>query len=107
MEKSPERVAGYEILTNLGRTGWGDNYRARQVSLDREVRLTLLPPEDEAPEIHARATRCATLTHPHLVSGIDFGREEGRSYLVIEWADGFNSVHVTSDNALVCEIRLY
>jgi hypothetical protein len=27
--------------------------------------------------------------------------------LVIEWADGFNSVHVTSENALVCEIRLY
>jgi hypothetical protein len=27
--------------------------------------------------------------------------------LVIEWADGFNSVHVTSDNGLVCEVRLY
>ena len=88
MLESRETISGYEILDPLGRTTWGDSFLARQLSLDRLVHLTVLPPEKDAPAIHEKARRCATLTHPHLVSGIDLGAEAGRTFFVTEWAEG-------------------
>jgi serine/threonine protein kinase len=84
------RIPGYEIYESLGEGPWGESFRARQTRLDRIVQLTLLVPEEEAkgPAIHARARICARLTHPHLVSGIDFGDCSSGKYLVTEWLDG-------------------
>ena len=61
------KFAGYEIIDDLGSNAWGESFRARQVSLDRSVALTVLPPEAEAPAVHALARAAASLTHPNLV----------------------------------------
>jgi serine/threonine-protein kinase len=82
------RIAGYELLENLGVNAWGESWLARQVSLDRRVALTILPPEAEAGNIHTLARAAAAVTHPHLVSGIDFGEADGRPYFVTEWVEG-------------------
>ncbi|MEN8149815.1 MAG: serine/threonine-protein kinase [Planctomycetota bacterium] len=78
-------IAGYQIEKDLGPNAWGRAYRARQVSLDRPVYLTLLHPDFES---IALARACAALTHPHLVSGIDLGECDRGRYLVQEWAEG-------------------
>ena len=73
------------MLDSLVKTPWGETYRARQVSLDRVVSLTVLTANEA---VHARARVCAGLTHPNLVSGIDFGEVSERRYLVTEWVEG-------------------
>jgi serine/threonine protein kinase len=88
VSNSSSAIPGYEILEDLGKSTWGASYQARQVSLDRMVRLTVLPPEDKAPHIHKLARRSAALTHPHLISGIDMGVYPGGIYLVTEWVEG-------------------
>jgi len=80
-----DSIAGYQIEVELGTNAWGRAFRARQVSLDRPVYLTLLPPDFASTNL-ARA--CAGLTHPHLVSGIDFGDSRDGTYLVTEWVEG-------------------
>jgi len=85
---SSNRIPGYEILADLGGSTWGTSFKARQVSLDRVVRLTVLPPEADAPRIHQLARRSAALTHPNLISGIDLGVYPGGTYLVTEWVEG-------------------
>ncbi len=81
-------IPGYEILEELVPNAFGRAFRARQVSLDRIVLLTLLPPQDEESETIRLARTCASLTHPHLISGIDFGPCSEGSFLVTEWVEG-------------------
>jgi len=99
------RIAGYEIKKRLGGGAWGTSFHAVQVSLERPVRITVLPPREKAPEIHERAKAYASLTHPHLVSGIDFGELKGRQYLVTEWVEGTTIGEVVRRGGAVAEDR--
>jgi len=80
-----DSIAGYQVEIELGANAWGQAFRARQVSLDRPVYLTVLAPDFAS---IALAKACAALTHPNLVSGIDFGESGQGRYLVMEWAEG-------------------
>lgn len=101
----PKKIAGYEILEEQGRGAWGRSFRARQVSLDREVMLTVLPEGEEAAKIEPLARICASLTHPHLVSGIDFGTVRGRRYLVTEWVEGPSVADIVRRGGAIAEER--
>lgn len=85
MPRVNDSISGYQIEEDLGANAWGQAFRARQVSLDRPVYLTLLKADFKS---IALARACAALTHPHLVSGIDLGECERGRYLVQEWAEG-------------------
>ena len=102
---SIKKVAGYEILEPLGETAWGRSFKARQVSLDRLVHLTVLPSEKDARSVHAMARICAALTHPHLVSGIDLGQTEGGKFLVTEWVEGPSIGEVVRRGGAIAEER--
>ena len=95
-------IAGYRIEESLGPNAWGRAYRARQISLDRAVYLTLLP--QDFPSI-ALARACAALTHPHLVSGIDLGECPKGRYLVMEWVEGPSIGDVVHRGGPVAEER--
>lgn len=82
------KIAGYELVEDLGANAWGTAYRARQVSLDRPVYVTLLERDSLTRSVEMLVRASAAVTHPHLVSGIDYGEEEGRIYLVTEWVEG-------------------
>src|SRR4051812_29764676 len=66
-----------EIGELLGRGGMGAVYRPRQVRLDRQVALKVLPPEVNSPSFATRFEReartLARLNHPHIVGIYDFG----------------------------------
>ena len=87
------RLGPYEIVSPAGAGGMGEVYRARDTRLDRTVAIKVLPPDltsDPAArqrfEREARAV--AALSHPHICTLHDIGRQDGTDYLVMEYLDG-------------------
>jgi len=81
------------VLEPLGAGGMGEVYRARDVRLDRDVALKLLPEEFFAdPERRARFEReaklLATLNHPGIASIHAFEEADGRHLLAMELVGG-------------------
>ncbi len=88
-----EQIAGYRLLELLGEGAMGAVYKARQLSLDRDVAIKVLSPDlarDEAfvRRFLAEAKAVARVNHTNLISGIDVGDADGLKYLVMEYADG-------------------
>ena len=84
-----------EILEFIGRGGMGFVFKARQLHLDREVALKLLPEKLSAdPRFAERFTRearvLAKLNHPNIVMVHDFGHAGGFYYLLMEYVEGLN-----------------
>ena len=87
----------YRITKLLGRGGMGAVYQARQIELDREVAIKVLPHIMNAadPEALTRfkreATVMARLNHPNIVTVYDSGlNSDGHPYLVMELIDGMD-----------------
>lgn len=86
-------AGSYELLEVVGVGGMGTVYRARHLNSGRIVAIKLLaeasnadPTQRRRFEQEYRAAR--RLSHPYLVEPLDFGVEEGRPYLVMEFIDG-------------------
>ena len=80
--KLPKKVAGYEILRELGRGGMGVVYLARQSGLNRLCALKMIIATGHAsPEALARfqieAEAIAHLQHPNIVQVYEIGAENG------------------------------
>jgi serine/threonine-protein kinase len=89
----PGLMGGLELVEEIGRGGMGSVWKARHLRLGRTVAVKFLPPElEEEPEFRSRFEReartMAMLSHPNIVTVHDFGQEEGRSYLVMEYVEG-------------------
>jgi hypothetical protein len=90
-----EKALGFQyvVLRLLGRGGMGAVYLARELALDREVAIKVLPPERGADEEgHARFRReartAARLSHPHIVPLLTFGEVAGLAYYVMHYVRG-------------------
>ena len=75
-------VGGFRILKLLGRGGMGEVYLARQLSMDREVALKILPSsvtedEDAVHRFLQEVRMTARLEHPHIVTAFEAGEDEG------------------------------
>ncbi|MBK8978118.1 MAG: serine/threonine protein kinase [Planctomycetes bacterium] len=89
----PRMIGGFEVLGVLGRGGMGIVYRARQLSLDREVALKLLSRERTSdPEFvgrfQAEARHAARLHHPNVVQVFDVDRDGDLYFYSMELMDG-------------------
>lgn len=97
-ESLQEMLPQFAISSVLGRGGMGAVYRGRQLNLDREVAIKLLPEqltEDEGMNFAARflqeARAIAKLDHPAIISVYDFGETSaGQLYFVMEFVDGMD-----------------
>jgi hypothetical protein len=88
IERLPRRFAGYRLLGYLGHGGYGDVYRAEQLSLKRPVAVKVLREvwEEDSPtarRFREGASVAATIEHVHAVTLHDFGVFEGRGFLVM------------------------
>jgi eukaryotic-like serine/threonine-protein kinase len=87
------RLGPYEVLSPLGAGGMGEVYRARDTRLDREVAIKVLPErlaEDPAAlsRFEREAKALAALSHPNVLTILDFGQQDGIAYAVTELLEG-------------------
>ena len=87
------RLGDFEILGEVGRGGMGIVYRARQISLGREVALKVLPDCARHGRIAtqrflAEAQAAARLHHSNIVPVYAQGVHEGHYYYAMELVDG-------------------
>src|SRR5580765_5400955 len=87
------RLGPYEITGLLGAGGMGEEYKGRDIRLDRTVALKVLPRNLAAePQYRARFEReaksIAALTHPHICTLYDVGHQDETDYLVMEYLEG-------------------
>ena len=87
------RLGPYEVLSPLGAGGMGEVYRARDARLDREVAIKVLPErltEDPAAlsRFEREAKALAALSHPNVLTILDFGQQDRVAYAVMELLEG-------------------
>ena len=87
------KLGHYEILDRLGAGGMGDVYRARDMTLDRDVAIKVLP-EDFAEDAErlARFEReakvLASLNHTNIATVFGFDESDGVRFIAMELVDG-------------------
>lgn len=101
-------IAHYRLVERLGRDNDTTIYRARDVTLDRDVAVKLLSPEHAASatarERFRREAHIASLvSHPHICAVHDSGEENGHAFVVCELLEGRALDQLLPDGALVPE----
>jgi len=93
--RGPElpRVAGYELIQELGRGGMGVVYKARQLSLKRIVALKMIlagahAGEQELARMQSEAVAVGRLQNPNIVQIYEVGQQDALPYLALEYVDG-------------------
>ncbi|MBM4155696.1 MAG: hypothetical protein FJ221_11815 [Lentisphaerae bacterium] len=87
------KLGGFTIESMLGRGGMGEVYLARQVSMDRQVALKVLPAHltadpERVKRFLAEVRNSARLDHPNIVSAHEAGDDAGTYYLAMTFVRG-------------------
>ena len=88
-----QRLGRYQIEAHIGTGGMGTVFLARDLQLDRDVALKVLPPEfAHDPTIVQRfrneARAAAQLDHENIARVYDIGEDQGISYIAFEYVRG-------------------
>ena len=88
-----DQIAGYKIISFLGKGGMGNVHKAIQMSMQREVALKILPPElcrdDTFASRFVREARAAgKVNHPNVITCFDVGNDKGVLYMALELVTG-------------------
>ncbi|HVE68908.1 MAG TPA: protein kinase [Solirubrobacteraceae bacterium] len=83
----------YRLDAKVGAGGMSTVYRAFDMTLERQVAIKLLHREiaadsDQIERFRREARAVAQLSHPHIVTVIDAGEDDGRPYIVFEYVPG-------------------
>ena len=83
----------FELGPLLGRGGMGAVYRGRQISLDRQVAIKVLPAQVSRDEVfrarfQREARAIAAISSPHVVQVISAGSHAGHEFFVMELVQG-------------------
>ena len=87
------RLASYEIISLLGRGGMGEVYRARDLKLNRDVAIKVLPEHlsqdaDRLGRLRREAQVVAGLSHPNIAHIYGLEDSNGVPALVLELVEG-------------------
>lgn len=97
---------GYVILELVGVGGMGRVYRAEQKALGRTVAVKIIHPHllgDESASVRfiTEARAASRLNHPNSVAVIDFGKNGGQLYLVMEYLRGKDLARVVYEEGFL------
>jgi Tol biopolymer transport system component/tRNA A-37 threonylcarbamoyl transferase component Bud32 len=86
-------LGAYEIVGPVGAGGMGEVYRARDVRLQRDVAIKILPEalsqdRSAVSRFQREAQAASALNHPHILSIYEVGRAEERDYIAMELVAG-------------------
>jgi len=84
-------IGKYEITGELGTGGFGRVYKALDPTVGRVVAIKVLNVQDDptlAKRFRAEAMTSANLRHKNIVTIYEFGEDDGRQFLVMEYLDG-------------------
>lgn len=88
----------YQIIEEIGRGGMGVVYKAKDVRIERIVAIkellinpALIKEKDEIiARFHREARTAGSLQHPNIVTIHDFGGEDDRHFIAMEYLEGRN-----------------
>jgi eukaryotic-like serine/threonine-protein kinase len=78
----------YRLERRLSKTAMADVWLADDGVLERRVVVKLLARDADLPRFEREARAAATLAHPNIVQVFDYGEDEGRPYMVLEYLRG-------------------
>ncbi len=98
------RLGDFEIGREIGRGGMGVVYEARQISLERQVALKVLPfaamwDQKQIARFRNEALAAAQLHHPNIVPVFAVGQERGVHFYAMQLIEG------QSLDQVVCELH--
>jgi len=101
-------VGGFKIDRLLGKGGMGEVYLARQLSMDRNVALKILPSsmtmDEELVQRFLQEVRMvARLAHPHIVTAHEAGEDSGVYYLAMSYVQGQTLADLLTDGGVLEE----
>jgi serine/threonine protein kinase/Tol biopolymer transport system component len=99
------RFGPYEILAALGAGGMGEVYRARDMRLQREVAVKVLPAgvssdPERLKRFEKEARSASSLNHPNIVVVYDIGEAAGASFIAMELVEGQTIRELLAEGAL-------
>jgi len=91
-----QSLGRYQILEQLGEGGMATVYKARDTNLNRDVAVKIIRTDIFGPAILQRLLErfkregqaLAKLTHPNIVTVLEYGEHEGAPYLVMPYFPG-------------------
>ena len=92
-QKASQQIPGYQILKKLGAGAMATVYLAKQISLDRNVAIKVLPQkftsnEEFVERFYAEGRAAAKLNHPNIVGAYDVVQAGEFHYFVMEYVEG-------------------
>ncbi len=92
-ERSGQTIPGYKLLGKLGAGAMATVFKGKQLSLDREVAIKILPRKfgsnpQFVERFYAEGRAAASLNHPNIVQAYDVGKAGDYHYFVMEYVDG-------------------
>ena len=98
-------IGDYELLEEIARGGMGIVYRARQISLNRQVAVKLmrdsgLANPEEVRRFRVEAMAAAKLKHPNIVAIHEVDEDQGQQYFAMDLIEGTNLAQRTGEGSL-------
>lgn len=101
-----KRLGNYELTEEIGRGGMGIVYQGRQLSLQREVAIKILPKQltmdtGFIKRFKREAETVAKLNHPGIVTIYDMGQEGELYYYAMEFIEGQSLERVLRERGIL------